>query len=101
LNWKGCGRKRPWPDFKKLSRHSPERTEENHESLSLNRQFPGRYFNPRPPKYEAGFSTTLQRRSLEFTYEMVHFEFRLAYLALPIHSLIIVPNVSFNLKPDS
>jgi hypothetical protein len=32
MNWKGFGRKRSWPNFKVLSRHSPGRTEENHEN---------------------------------------------------------------------
>jgi hypothetical protein len=30
MNWKGFGRKRSWPYFKVLSRHSPGGTKENH-----------------------------------------------------------------------
>jgi hypothetical protein len=52
-NCKGFGRKRAWPDFKVLSRHSPGGSEENYEnrqdSLSA-----GRDLNPEPPKYVAG-----------------------------------------------
>jgi hypothetical protein len=29
MNWKGCGRKRSWPNFKVLSRHLSGRTEED------------------------------------------------------------------------
>jgi hypothetical protein len=31
MNWKAFGRKPSWPNFKALSRHSPEGTEEDHE----------------------------------------------------------------------
>jgi hypothetical protein len=34
MNWKECGGKRSWTNFKVLSRHSPERTEENHQKLN-------------------------------------------------------------------
>jgi hypothetical protein len=30
-NWKGLGRKRSWPNFKALNRHSPGMTDENQE----------------------------------------------------------------------
>jgi hypothetical protein len=33
VNWKGCGRKRSWLDYKVLSRHLPGETEENDENL--------------------------------------------------------------------
>jgi hypothetical protein len=32
MNWKGCGRKWSWPNFKVLSWHMFEGTEENHEN---------------------------------------------------------------------
>jgi hypothetical protein len=32
MNWKGSGRKRPWPDFKLLSLHSSGGTEEEHKN---------------------------------------------------------------------
>jgi hypothetical protein len=41
MNLKGLGRKRPWPKFKVISRHSPEGTEENHEKTHDSR-YPGR-----------------------------------------------------------
>jgi hypothetical protein len=31
MNWKEFGRKRSWPNLKVLSRHSPGKTEVNHE----------------------------------------------------------------------
>jgi hypothetical protein len=31
MNWKGFGRKPPWPNFQVLSRHSPGGTEKNHD----------------------------------------------------------------------
>jgi hypothetical protein len=34
MNWKGFGRKRPWPNFKVLSKHSPGVTEESHDNMS-------------------------------------------------------------------
>jgi hypothetical protein len=34
MNWKGFGRKRTWPNFKVVSRHSLGGTEENHEKLN-------------------------------------------------------------------
>jgi hypothetical protein len=34
-NWKGFGRKRSWPNFKVLSRHSPGGTEKNHEKTQV------------------------------------------------------------------
>jgi hypothetical protein len=30
VNWKGVGRKRPWPDFKVLFQNLPGGTEESH-----------------------------------------------------------------------
>jgi hypothetical protein len=33
MDWKRFGRKRPWPDFKVLSLHSPGGTEGNLETL--------------------------------------------------------------------
>jgi hypothetical protein len=49
MNWKGCGRKRSWPNCKVLSRHSPGETAEN---LSQNSRSPGRDFNPGRPEYD-------------------------------------------------
>jgi hypothetical protein len=47
MSWKGFGRKRLWPNFKVLSRHSPEGTEENHENLNQNSQLLGPRFEPK------------------------------------------------------
>jgi hypothetical protein len=58
MNWKEFGRKRPWPNFKLLSWHSPRRTEENHENLNQDIQSPGRDMNPGPSEYEAVVLTT-------------------------------------------
>jgi hypothetical protein len=30
MSWKGCGRKRLWPNFKVLSQHLPGGAEESH-----------------------------------------------------------------------
>jgi hypothetical protein len=35
INWKGFDRKRSWPNFKILSRHSPGRTEENRKTIRI------------------------------------------------------------------
>jgi hypothetical protein len=35
MNWKGFGRKRSWPNFNLLSRHSTGGTEENQEKLRI------------------------------------------------------------------
>jgi hypothetical protein len=50
MNWKGCGRKRSWPNFKVLSRHLPGGTEENHENLSQDSRSPAESLNTRPPE---------------------------------------------------
>jgi hypothetical protein len=57
MNLKVFGRKRPWPDFKVQSRHSPGGTEENHGHRD-------RKSNPAPPEYEVGVLTTRPRRSV-------------------------------------
>jgi hypothetical protein len=50
LSWKGCGSKRPWPNFKVISRHLSGGTEENHKTLSQNGRSPGRDLKPEPPE---------------------------------------------------
>jgi hypothetical protein len=35
MNWKGCGRRRSWPNFKVLSQYLPGGTEKNHEKTSV------------------------------------------------------------------
>jgi hypothetical protein len=54
INWKGFDRKRPWPNFNVLSRHSPGGTAENHENLNQDSRRRGRESNQGPPEYEAG-----------------------------------------------
>jgi len=56
VNWKGFGRKRWWPNFKILSRHSPEGTEENHENIKKDIRSPG-------PRSERGI-LRIQRRTV-------------------------------------
>jgi hypothetical protein len=57
------GRKLTWPNTKELTRHSTDRTEENHEKPQGSRSL-GRNLNPGPPEYEAGVLTTRPRRSV-------------------------------------
>jgi hypothetical protein len=49
MNWKGCGRKRSWPNFKVLSRQLPRGAEENHGNLV--RIASVRDSDPGPPKH--------------------------------------------------
>jgi hypothetical protein len=51
INLKRGGRKRSWTNFKTLSQHSPERTDENHENSQDS-------LSPGLPEYEAGVLTT-------------------------------------------
>jgi hypothetical protein len=52
MNWKRCGRKWLWPNFKVLSQHLPGRTEEYHDKPQY-RRIPCQDLNPGPPE-EAG-----------------------------------------------
>jgi hypothetical protein len=53
INWKGFGRKLPWPNRKVLTRHSSGGTEENHKNLNQDNR-------PRP-RFEPGTSRTRSR----------------------------------------
>jgi hypothetical protein len=53
MNWKGFSRKRPWPNCKLLSQHSPGETEENCGNHNQESRHPGRDLNRGPPEYEA------------------------------------------------
>jgi hypothetical protein len=64
VNCKGCGRKRSWPNFKLISRHSPGGTHYNYEYLSQHSRSPGLDLNPGNPECEAGVLTTHPRRSM-------------------------------------
>jgi hypothetical protein len=62
MNWKGCGRKRSWPNFKVLSQHLPDvlrKTMKTSISRSQDRDL-----NSGPPEYEAGVLRTQPRRSV-------------------------------------
>jgi hypothetical protein len=72
INWKGCGRKRSWPNSKALSRNLPGGTEENHEKISQDIRSPGSDLNPGPPEYEAGVLTTRPRRSVSTVSNNTH-----------------------------
>jgi hypothetical protein len=58
MNLKGFGRKRLWPNFNTLQRHSPGGTQENHKQLSQGSRSPSRDLNLRPPEYKAGVLTS-------------------------------------------
>jgi hypothetical protein len=62
MNWKGCERKRSWPNLRyypSICLEGPRKTVQN---LSQDSWSPGRDLNPRPPEYEAGVLTTRLRR---------------------------------------
>jgi hypothetical protein len=60
MNWKGCGRKRSWPNLKVLSRHLRGETEGNDGKIPVSAL-------PMPPTdYEAGVLTARPRRSVFF-----------------------------------
>jgi hypothetical protein len=46
MNWKGFGRKRLWPYFKVLPRHSPGGTEKTHEKPQLGQPVAGTRIGP-------------------------------------------------------
>jgi hypothetical protein len=61
LNWRGYGRKRPWPD---LRYYSGICLEGRRKATKTQSGEPNRDLNPGPPKYKAGFLTQT-RRSVE------------------------------------
>jgi hypothetical protein len=65
MNLKGFGRKRSWPDFKVLSRHSPGGTEENTNTKNLNQDS-----HSPVPKIECG---TSRIRSKSFKHSTMTF----------------------------
>jgi hypothetical protein len=46
MNWKGFGRRRSWPNFNVLSRHSPGGTEKNYEKICQGIRSSGPRFEP-------------------------------------------------------
>jgi hypothetical protein len=53
-----------WPNFKKLYRHPPEGTEENHKTIRQDSRSPGGDLNLLPLEYKAGVLTTRSRCSV-------------------------------------
>jgi hypothetical protein len=64
MNWKGFGRKRSWPNFKALCRHSLDGLMKTTKSSVRIAGHWGQDLNPRPPEYEDGVLTTQARRSV-------------------------------------
>jgi hypothetical protein len=61
--WEGFGRKRSWPNFKVLFRHSPGGKEKIQKKISNHdRRSPGRESNTGPPEHEVGVLNTRPRR---------------------------------------
>jgi hypothetical protein len=61
-NWIGFGMNWSWPNFKVLSWHSPEGTQENHERTSIGiADRRGREQDPGPLTYEVGVSNARPR----------------------------------------
>jgi hypothetical protein len=57
MNWKEFGRKGSWPNFKALSWHLSEVTEENHKKPH-NGPSLGQELNPGPSEYKTGVLNT-------------------------------------------
>jgi hypothetical protein len=69
MNWKGSGRKRPWPNLKYYPCICLEILENTTKDLSQDIWSPDRDFNPRPADYEAaGVLPTLSRCSFREGY---------------------------------
>jgi hypothetical protein len=62
MNWKGCGRKRSWPNLRYYSGICQERLRKTTKNLSQDSRSLGRDLNPGRPEYEAGVLTTRSRR---------------------------------------
>jgi hypothetical protein len=67
MNLKGLGRKRSWPNFKVLSRHSPGGTEENHKNLNQDSRSP-------EPRIEPGTSGIRSRSVACRLDQMTHYQ---------------------------
>jgi hypothetical protein len=57
INWKGCGRKRSWPNLRYYPGICPERLRKTTEILSNDSQSPSSDLNLGPPEYEGGVLT--------------------------------------------
>jgi hypothetical protein len=56
MNWKGCGRKRSWPNLRYYPGICLEGLRKTTKNLSQDNRSPGRDLNPGPPEYEGVFS---------------------------------------------
>jgi hypothetical protein len=65
-NWKVCGRKRPWPNFKELPWNSPGETDEHHKT-DQDSPSSGLDFNSGAPEYEVDLLNTRPLRSMSHT----------------------------------
>jgi hypothetical protein len=64
MNWKGCGRKRSWPDVRYFPGICLEGVRKTTKYLSQDNRSLGRDLNLGPPEYEAGVLTTQPLRSV-------------------------------------
>jgi hypothetical protein len=64
MNWKRCGRKRSWPNFKVLYQHLSLVTEESTKDFSQYSRSPARDSNLGPPEYEAGVTIQVHIESV-------------------------------------
>jgi hypothetical protein len=71
MNWKGCGKKRSWPNLRLYPRICLEGLRKTTKNLSQDSRYPGRDLKPGPPEYEAGALTTRPRRSVNMKYGTV------------------------------
>jgi hypothetical protein len=83
MNWKRFGKKRLWPNFKVLYRHSLE--EPRKTKIILNQDIRSRDFNPESPEYETGVLTTRPRRSVMGTVIFFYFTF---YIIITISKVV-------------
>jgi hypothetical protein len=58
MDWKGCGRKQSWPNWRQYHGVCLEGLRKTTTNLNQDSQSPGRGLEPGPPKYEAGVITT-------------------------------------------
>jgi hypothetical protein len=62
MNWKGCGRKRSWPNWMYYPYICLEWLREHKKYFNQDNRSLGRDSKQRPPEYEAGMLTTRPRR---------------------------------------
>jgi hypothetical protein len=63
-NWKGCGRKRLWPNLRYYPGICLDGLSNTTKILSQDSRSPDRDLNPKPPECEAGVLTAQRRRSV-------------------------------------